>query len=184
MRKLHNPMILSLIKQQAMRLTHKIQGKQAVHFLHIGKTGGSAIKYVVKQYSKSTRYSIHLHPHGFGLSDVPEGERAIFFLRDPINRFISGFYSRQRRGQPRYFSPWTPEEKIAFEEFSTPNQLAIGLSSNNADEKTRAELAMKSIEHVRDSFWNWFGSREYFISRTSDIFLLALWRALQKTLQP
>jgi hypothetical protein len=52
MRKLHNPMILSLIKHRAVRLTHKIQGKQAVHFLHIGKTGGSAIKYVVKQYSK------------------------------------------------------------------------------------------------------------------------------------
>jgi len=97
--------MLSRIKQRIKYLIHKIQGKQLIHFLHIGKTGGSAIKYALTQYSVSGRYAIYLHSHNFRLRDVPIGESVFFFLRDPISRFKSGFYSRQRQGQPRYFVP-------------------------------------------------------------------------------
>ena len=31
---------------------------------------------------------------------------------------------------------------------------------------------MKSIEHVRDSYWKWFESEEYFLSRIDDIFFI------------
>ncbi len=46
------------------------------------------------------------------LRNITEGEGIIFFLRDPTSRFVSGFYSRQRQGQPRYYSPWSSDEKI------------------------------------------------------------------------
>jgi len=66
-----------------------MQRKQILHFLHIGKTGGSAVKYAISQHSIDSRYEIHLHPHVVRLNDVPKGEKVFFLLRDPISRFIS-----------------------------------------------------------------------------------------------
>ena len=116
--------------------------------------------------------AIHLHPHSVKLRDIPEGDRFFFFLRDPISRFISGFYSRQRQGQPRHFVPWRPREKKAFRRFNTPNQLALALASKDAEVKDFAESAMQSIAHVRDSYWKWFEKEEYFLSRREDLFFI------------
>lgn len=166
--------LLFRIKRQARRIVQKMQGKQFVHFLHIGKTGGSAVKYAIRKHysAASSCYVIRLHPHGVKLRDVPNGESAIFLLRDPISRFVSGFNSRQRQGQPRYFSPWSPDEIVAFEHFNTPNQLALALSSPDTEQKRKAKNAMRSINHVRSSYWEWFESEQYFESRWSDIFFI------------
>jgi hypothetical protein len=172
MRKTFLRRLLSHITQKGAKIIYSMQGRQIIHFLHIGKTGGSAIKYAISQHAIGSRYAIYFHSHSFRLTNVPKGEKIIFFLRDPISRFVSGFYSRQRQGQPRYFIPWSENEKIAFEEFSTPNQLALALSSMDADKKKRAQLAMKYIQHVRDSYWRWFKSEDYFKSRLSDIFFV------------
>jgi hypothetical protein len=164
--------LLAHIKQTGLRVIHEMQGKLFLHFLHIGKTGGTAVKHALTQHSIDSRYAIYLHRHEFRLRDVPMGEQVFFFLRNPISRFISGFYSRQRQGQPRYFSAWKENEKSSFEEFTTPNQLALALSSNDVEKKNRARLAMKTIRHVRDSYWKWFDCEEYFRSRLSDVFFV------------
>jgi hypothetical protein len=109
---------------------------------------------------------------------MPEGDGAVFCLRSPTSRFISGFYSRQRQGQPRYFERWTPDEKIAFEEFQTPNHLALALSSADAAARLRAEKAMRSIEHVKNGYAKWFESEEYLLSRLSDIFFIGFQETL------
>lgn len=77
-------------------IIQRIQGKKPVHLLHIGKTGGSAVKHTLKQYPPNNRYAVHLHKHGVKLSDIPKGNMVIFVVRDPVSRFISGFYSRHR----------------------------------------------------------------------------------------
>ena len=164
--------LLSYIKQTGMRVLHEMQGKRFLHFLHIGKTGGTAVKYALTQHPIDSRYAIYLHRHEFRLKDVPIGEQVFFFVRDPISRFVSSFYSRQRQGQPRYFSAWKENERSSFEEFTTPNQLALALSSNDAEKKSRARSAMKTIRHVRDSYWKWFDCEEYFRSRLSDVFFV------------
>ncbi len=102
----------------------------------------------------------------------------IFFLRNPVTRFVSGFYSRQRQGQPRIHSPWSADEKIAFERFKTPNELAIALSGEDRTRREQAEAAMRSIQHVRDSYWSWFGTRDYFLSRLGDIFFIGFQESL------
>lgn len=143
-----------------------------VHFLHIGKTGGTAVKHALRDHLSTPGYTLHLHPHETTLRDIPTGEKAMFFLRDPLERFISGFYSRQRQGQPRYFSPWSPEEKVAFERFPTPDVLGRALSSPIKETKEHAVQAMRAIQHVRNSFWNWFGDERYYRSRQADIFFI------------
>ncbi len=162
------------------KLYYKIQGKQIIHFLHIGKTGGTAVKHVLKQSPTTKSYAIYLHNHGTNFEDIPKGEKIIFFLRDPISKFISGFYSRKRQGQPRIFKPWSQEEKIAFEYFPTPNQLAISLSSKDLEVRSHAERAMRSIGHVKSSYWKWFHNEEYFKNRVSDIFFIGFQESLSK----
>ena len=171
---------INTIDQKEVQITHDTKKKQSLHFLHISKTGGTAIKYAIRQHPVVEQYIIHLHPHNFRLNHVPIGEKVIFFLRDPIHRFVSGFYSRQRQGQPRYFSPWNTNEKIAFEKFDTPNQLALALSSANEEERKWAQFAMNNIQHIKDSYWNWFDNEDYFKSRLSDILFIGFQEQLKE----
>lgn len=160
------------IKRRLYMNLAKLKGQRCVHFLHIGKTGGTAVKEALKGNLHTKKQVIFLHSHEFTLADVPEGNKVFFFLRDPISRFISGFYSRKRRGQPRYFYPWNEEEQQAFNMFDTPNELALSLSDNNIKRRREAHKAMKSISHVRDFYSNWYMSKDYFLSRLSDILLV------------
>jgi hypothetical protein len=153
-------------------LVNRMQGRQPVHLLHVGKTGGTALKDALKPHLTTGRTAILLHPHDVTLRDIPRGDHVMFFLRDPISRFVSGFYSRQRQGRPRHFSPWSPEEKLAFQAFETPNQLALALSSEDEGRRRSAEQAMRSIEHVRDAYWHWFEDEAYFRSRLSDVWFI------------
>ena len=49
--------------------------KQKVNFLHIGKTGGSAIKSVLGSNLKTSKYIIELHKHNVTIKDIPIGEQ-------------------------------------------------------------------------------------------------------------
>jgi len=154
--------------------------KQSIHFLHIGKTGGTAVKYALKDSLITKDYVIHRHKHKIQFMDIPKGEKIIFFLRDPITRFVSGFYSRKREGKPKYFYPWSREEKVAFEYFYTPNELALSLSEKNLTIRHKAEKAMRSIGHVKESYWNWFKNEQYFKERVSDIFFIGFQESLSE----
>lgn len=167
------PRLARKARARAQRSWHRVQGKRCVHFLHLGKTGGSAVKYAIEHCrNPHLCYVIYLHSHETTLREVPLGHKFFFFLRDPLSRFVSGFYSRQRQGQPRYFMPWTPGEAAAFARFETPNALALALSSSDPAERQAGEDAMRSILHVKDSYWNWFESRDYFLSRVPDLFFI------------
>jgi Sulfotransferase family len=137
-----------------------------VHFIHVGKTGGTAIKEALREeglavegpesryvqkatYVPSTPYGqIVLHNHGFKLRDVPADDFAFFCLRDPISRFVSGFSSRLRKGQPRYNIKWKPMERVVFERFPTPQSLALGLRSDDREDRKIANWAMCHLQHV------------------------------------
>ena len=149
-----------------------------VHFLHIGKTGGTTFKDTMERARQRCKgetrqvYTVRLHNHGTSLRDIPNGERFFFFLRDPVSRFVSGFNSRRRWGRPRYFIPWSPQELNAFRRFATPDRLACALSSPDADERAAARAAMRSIRHVGDGYWKWFASEAYFLTRIADLFFI------------
>ena len=150
-----------------------------LHFLHIGKTGGTALKHTIGSVQAATSanmarcpYVVHLHPHSVRLRDVPEGKKFFFIVRDPVDRFVSGFYSRLREGRPRYFARWSEQERDAFERFGTPDTLASALSATNDRERESAQFAMQNIAHVRDSYWKWFESEDYFLSRLEDLFFI------------
>lgn len=170
---------LARLRQHVSLAWLRWRGRKIVHVLHIGKTGGTAVKAALRGYRCRGDVVITLNPHSVRLQDIPPGDRVVFFLRDPIARFVSGFLSRQRKGQPRYYTEWSPAEKAAFERFPTPNALALALSSDDPDERRAAQDAMRTIEHVRDSYMRWFGSIEYFESRLTDVALIGFQETLK-----
>ncbi|MGH1540981.1 MAG: sulfotransferase family 2 domain-containing protein [Arenicella sp.] len=151
---------------------------KTLHFLHIGKTGGTAFKHAVSSYQVE-KFNVKLHPHGVTLKDIPEGEKVIFFLRDPVRRFESGFYSRKRRGQPRYFSEWSEAEKIAFEHFNDSLDLVHAANDESNAKHSLALAALDSIEHVRNHFTDWLISTDYIKERESDIFYVGFQETLE-----
>ena len=62
---------------------------------------------------------------------------AIFPLRDPVTRFVSGFYSRLRRGRTAVLHPAHEAERKAFEWFPTPQELADALAERRAEAMAR-----------------------------------------------
>lgn len=147
--------------------------KPRAHFLHIGKAGGTAVIEALKPLASAGRYQLELHHHGMSLPYIRVGEPFFFVVRDPIDRFISGFYSRQRKGRPRYHVEWTAEEAEAFQTFTTANDLGEGLAWTDAELRGRAQRAMQSITHVNDTFWRTFVDESYFRSRARDLLYVA-----------
>lgn len=160
-------------------MSKEIIRKPMLHFLHIGKTGGSAFKSAIKKHTDASRFEVRLHGHATTLKDIPVGEYVTFFLRDPISRFISGFYSRQRKGQPRFYSEWRPREKEVFEHFQTPNQLALSLAIESSADHSLSHTAMKKVQHLK-RYRYWYGSFEYFRSRIKDIFYIGFQESLSQ----
>ncbi|MGB1251985.1 MAG: sulfotransferase family 2 domain-containing protein [Candidatus Promineifilaceae bacterium] len=165
-------MIRSKLRLLSSHLGIGNRPKPALHFLHLGKTGGSAIRSTLKPYRSHGCYQLHLHPHTTALNDIPIGGKVFFFVRDPISRFVSGFYSGKRQGQPLYNNRWSVHERVAFANFETPNNLACALSDENQNKRKLAEHTMQKIRHVRDSYWRWFRDPDYFASRSADILFI------------
>jgi len=109
------------------------------------------------------------HSHEVKLEQIPAGQPVIFALREPVQRFISGFNSRRRQGRPRYHSPWNQAEAAAFGKFPTANDLANALSSPHDQTKAQAVAAMQSIQHVCSHYQFWLNSFEYLESRSQDL---------------
>jgi hypothetical protein len=146
--------------------------REPLHVLHVGKTGGTALNHVLVDHAATARYRLVFGGHSLAVADVPIGERFMFFIRDPLSRFVSAFNSRLRQGRPRYHYPWREEEKLAFSIFRTPNELATALSSDDSSLRKEAEAAMHGIGHLNTGYSSWFGDESSFDARLSDLFFI------------
>src|SRR5438477_10058390 len=115
--------------------------RRRVHFLRVGKTGGTALTQVLLDYRDAANCEIVFHGHEATMADVPVGEHALFVLRDPVSRFVSAFNGRLREDRPRYHYPWNEGERRAFARFEQPEELASALSSSDRAERSAAEHA-------------------------------------------
>jgi len=151
-----------------------VQGsRRPLHVLHVGKTGGTSLNHVLVEYADAARLQPVFGGHQLRVADVPVGESFMFVLRDPLSRYVSAFNSRLREGRPRYHYPWREEERVAFEEFKTPDQLGTALSAKDRRERSRAKQAMAAIGHVNTHYSYWFGKPSAFRKRLDDVFFIA-----------
>ena len=146
-----------------------------VHFIHLSKTAGSAIKQAIQEAGQpETRFGkIFLHPHPRTLDELPEDHHLFFTVRDPIARFVSAFNSRLRKGQPKYFREWSKGEREIFQTFETPQALAAGLTSPDRDTRAKAIRAMSEIRQLRREMALWLEGPALLKRRSSHIVYIA-----------
>lgn len=146
----------------------------ALHFLHIGKTGGTAIRHALRAAGppQTPFGKVKPHRHRFKLRDVGDDEYAFFATRDPVSRFVSSFYSRLRQGRPHYDVEWTEPERQAFGRFTTPRALADALAGEGQD-RARAEDAMRGIRHINRPHTWWLGDADHLRERRDRIVFIA-----------
>jgi hypothetical protein len=146
--------------------------RQKLHYIHIGKTGGTQIdRYIQKLNNFQDKFVLTTQPHVVKLKDLPLGDQYFFSIRNPITRFRSGFYSRLRKGLPRYHVEWDLNEKIAFNEFKTANDLAESIFEGGLIGH-RAFSAMLSIGHVNNNQVEWFYNFGNFLNITPPFFII------------
>jgi hypothetical protein len=157
----------------------------AVHFIHVSKAGGTALRFAIRSARAraggklvSPWGEVWGHDHRFRFADLRRGHKAVFALRDPVSRFLSGYYSRLRKGAPRYFIEWSAKEAQAFEWFPTPQALAEALAESG-EARRRAEFAMGAIAHVSRPMTYWTGKPSYLRRRLDKV----LYVARQETLE-
>lgn len=121
---------------------------KAVHFLHIGKCGGTAIKNMADKVNlASIDLRIVKHGHSVKLNDLPPKDPYFFAVRHPIARFYSAFYMRRRKEQPRLYREWKDSEKEAYALFPEATDLAEHIFSDTPLAR-HAFAAMQSIGHL------------------------------------
>lgn len=128
--------------------------KKKIHFLHIGKNAGNQILHLCRQLEKFD-FEFIKENHRTKKYDLPKNSKYFFSIRDPITRFVSGFYSRKRKGMPKYYSEWSPDEKFAFSQFDHANDLAESLLRED-DIGEKALVAANSISHIAMHQVDWF----------------------------
>ncbi|MEM7219478.1 MAG: sulfotransferase family 2 domain-containing protein [Pseudomonadota bacterium] len=173
---------VQVVRRIALDAYGRMAGRGRLHFLHIRKCGGTAMKFTLKQFNSpfaDCDYVIHLHPHQVTLADVPVGDKVLFVLRDPLSRFVSGFYSRHREGRPKHFSPWNDAERDAFARFTTPDELALALSAEDATLREAAESAMRGVRHIKDIYAETLISIDYLDSRRDDVLFIGFQESLE-----
>ncbi|WP_143333947.1 sulfotransferase family 2 domain-containing protein [Chromohalobacter japonicus] len=149
--------------------------------LHIGKTGGTAIREALKNVSTEIG-GVRVFRHGQtfkkNIKEYPES-KVMFGIREPLSWFVSAFNSRAREGRPAYINPHNPLEKIAFDIFSTPNDLAESLSSTDLNVRKLGEFSMHGIFHVDRCLKYYLHSRD-FVKKNSN-YIEYIWT--QETLE-
>ena len=140
-----------------------------MHIMHIGKTGGTAMKVpfnFMGEHATVIETKNHRN-HGFVLGSGGGGESACyaFTVRDPVSRWVSGFLSNARVGCPDHFhrSRLVYDKAVPFLAFPTPNDLAEALSDPVRGPQALAAASM--IPHCARGFAYYLPNIEEFVKR-------------------
>ena len=159
-----HPKIFEVTKATISQLLEQNKKLDAEHlFLHIPKTGGSSffdfISANKKIFEKVPTPLFHTWTAQLALEYLPKS-KLIFFIRDPLERVVSGYQSRSRMGLPKYHVPWRPEEATAFALFPTVYDFINGLKSRDERDIAATKFAMDNIMAIRWNYKHYFNSVE------------------------
>ena len=142
-----------------------------IDFLHIGKCAGNQIDNLLSQISNMRDFTFTHNWHDVKLRHIALGNPYFFSIRNPITRFFSGFYSRKRKGRPKFDVPWSNHDAKAFAFFPHANDIAESLFESDFSGKM-ARYAVNSIDHLRNHQIEWFEDRGYFLDLQPPVWII------------
>lgn len=164
--------VRGLLRRAGYKLDiNQIPPVDAIHYLHIGKSAGTRIMGVIDALNAQAGRIVMLRrTHQTALRDLPRCARYFFSIRDPVSRFVSGFYSRLNENRPSLHSPWTFGEDLVFGYYDHAAQLADDLFEPGAVGR-RAVEAMCSLGHAPAQI-SWFNEAGCFLSHRPPIWII------------
>lgn len=165
----------SVITPSSIKQTSQAASSIApICLLHIGKTGGSYLRGVLKE-APNLPPNLKVLKHSDTLETTKrkfgEDRRLAFVIREPAERFVSAFNSRLRQGRPRYNSLWSAAEASAFQWFESANSLAEALGSPDERTRSAAYFAMEHIQHLKLNYRHYLSSIEALQSSVDQVAL-------------
>ena len=175
---IRHPEIQEVTKDSIHQVLSRSQKLDKSHlFLHIPKTGGSSFFDFISDnkniFQKVPTPLFHTWTAKLALEYLPDA-KIICFIRDPLERIISGYQSRSRMGLPKYQVPWRPEEATAFALFPTVGDFVNGLKSTEGRDAAATRFAMESILAIRWNYTHYFDSASYVDSISSSLMVYSL----------
>ena len=157
-------------------------GKQNVHFLHIGKTGGTTFR---NQFAASYRKDpslvlrhnilLSLGSHEMNISEVPSNQLVTFCIREPLELLSSAFYNYH----PDYKNYWFDNSKNQvwvswYQKFPTMSSWVNGLMAKNEIAEEGFSLNMHLSRRLEfyllsPAIINLLEKRIYFIADTATL---------------
>jgi hypothetical protein len=152
------------------------------HFLHVGKTAGSALRSALLPHTTAGAYRVTFHSHNVTLRDIPAEDAFFFIVRDPVARYVSAFYDRTRQGKPRYDQPLDGDRARALRalRLGEPPRRGARLGGSR-DPRVRRE-GHAQHGHVKKSYWDWFIDEPTLRSRQDRILFIAFKDTLSEDL--
>ena len=146
--------------------TLSARGCRKLHYIHVGKSGGTSLIFWTRRVLHHAppvllprgEPALELHPHSFVLGDAAEpGDCYAFFVRDPVERWVSGYYSHYRKmlNQPQKLGKKGKDRKQklwALKRFEDVNKLGEALSSHDNGERRDALKVHKILGHCRQGY--------------------------------
>ncbi|MEO0913753.1 MAG: sulfotransferase family 2 domain-containing protein [Pseudomonadota bacterium] len=132
-----------------------------VIFVHIPKTAGTRLTHIIAHNLSRTGLPKNLFysAHRFSAYDLSvhygPHRKLVLVLRDPVDRFISAYYSRYNKGAPDYKAPWSRPEKRFFKRYPTLRRLAFGMLVTS---RARMERRIDKVHLLHMGYVRFFGS--------------------------
>lgn len=142
-----------------------------VYFINVGRTGLHAVRSAMEE-SHERNYRPIFYNLDRRLADVPEEQKIALIYRDPIARFVSGFYSRKLKGGPNFEVRWDSREEAVFTKFMTPSELLEAVDSSYKADRYLAIMALREVSHLRNSLCWYFRSPDNINARLNEFVFL------------
>lgn len=145
---------------------------QVHHYIHLPKTGGTAIKYALQQQAErecDITISIPRTGHNQRLANMPHN--VCFIVRHPLDRFCSGFWERATMPERKHksdteykhipgfgYKPYSELEKTILAQCSTPDQFLTYIRTGG---ETQA-AGTPGLFELTASLTHWLGNMASF----------------------